>query len=152
MAALKAAHKKHIARVWHGAWTASRVGTRFADFDKTPPSQRTLRWYEDLHRGQCSIITQMRTGHVGLNAYLARFGAVDSSLCPTCREPETVNHFLLTCRRFARQRNVLRRALLDDDRQPLTKRSLLGKPKNRAALLAYVVSTNRFPCYTPSPT
>ncbi|KAJ7153407.1 hypothetical protein C8R43DRAFT_828743, partial [Mycena crocata] len=58
------------------------------------------RWYEDLHRSQCSIITQMRTGHVGLNAYLARFGAVDSSLCPMCREPETVNHFLLACRRF----------------------------------------------------
>ncbi|KAJ6579106.1 hypothetical protein DFH09DRAFT_839226, partial [Mycena vulgaris] len=89
-------------------------------------------------------ITQMRTGHVGLNAYLARFGAVDSGLCSACREPETVNHFLLSCRRFMQQRDVLRRALLDDDRQPLTKKSLLGKPKNRAALLAYVASTNRF--------
>ncbi|KAJ6474541.1 hypothetical protein DFH09DRAFT_806400, partial [Mycena vulgaris] len=78
---------------------ASRVGTRFADFDKTPPSQHTLRWYEDLHRSQCSTITQMRTGHVGLNEYLARFGAVDSGA-----EPETVNHFLLSCRRFMQQR------------------------------------------------
>ncbi|KAJ6631077.1 hypothetical protein B0H10DRAFT_1677943, partial [Mycena sp. CBHHK59/15] len=63
-------------------------------FDKTPPSQRTLRWYEDMHRGQCSILTQLRTGHVGLNAYLARFGAVDSGLCQTCREPETVKESL----------------------------------------------------------
>jgi hypothetical protein len=98
---MKASHKKRVAREWDDAWTSSRIGTYFADLDKTPPSQRTLRWYEDLHRGQCSIITQMRTGHVGLNASLARFGAVDSGLCQTCREPETINHFLLTCRRFA---------------------------------------------------
>ncbi|KAJ6611353.1 hypothetical protein B0H10DRAFT_1809644 [Mycena sp. CBHHK59/15] len=93
----------------------------------------------------------MRTGHVGLNAYLARFGAVDSSLCPACREPETVNHFLLTCRRFTGQRDVLRRALYADDRQPLNKRSLLGKCKNKGALLAYIVSTNRFPRYASNP-
>ncbi|KAJ7704951.1 hypothetical protein B0H17DRAFT_864088, partial [Mycena rosella] len=89
-------------------------------------------------------ITQMRTGHVGLNAYLARFGAVDSSLCLACREPETVTHFLLTCRRFTGQRDVLRRALYADNRQPLNKRSLLGKCKNKGALLAYVASNNRF--------
>ncbi|KAJ7434396.1 hypothetical protein B0H11DRAFT_2372770 [Mycena galericulata] len=53
---------------------------------------------------------------------------------------------------FTIDRDVLRRALFDDDRQPLTKKSLLGKPKNRAALLAYVASTNRFPRYAPSPT
>ncbi|KAJ7722151.1 hypothetical protein DFH07DRAFT_720197, partial [Mycena maculata] len=89
-------------------------------------------------------IMQMCTGHVGLNAYLARFGVVDLNLCPACREPETVNHFLLTCRRFMGQRNVLWRALYADDWQPLNKRSLLGKCKNKGALLAYVASTNRF--------
>ncbi|KAJ6614771.1 hypothetical protein B0H10DRAFT_1723276, partial [Mycena sp. CBHHK59/15] len=89
-------------------------------------------------------LTQLRMGHVGLNAYLARFGAVDSGLCQTCREPETVNHFLFTCRRFCYQRGVLRRALFNDERQPLNKRTVLGKPKNRSALLAYVTATGRF--------
>ncbi|KAJ7158599.1 hypothetical protein C8R46DRAFT_823595, partial [Mycena filopes] len=89
-------------------------------------------------------ITQLRTGHIGLNAYLARFGAVDLSLCPVCREPETVNHFLLACRRFSGQRDVLRCALYAEGRQQLNKRSLLGKYKNKGALLAYVAATNRF--------
>ncbi|KAJ7156482.1 hypothetical protein C8R43DRAFT_818576, partial [Mycena crocata] len=89
-------------------------------------------------------LTQLRTGHVGLNAYLARFGAVDSALCSTCREPETVNHYLLTCRRFSRERDALRRALFADERQPLNKKTLLGTPKNRSKLLQYVANTERF--------
>jgi hypothetical protein len=148
---MKASHEKWVARDWGESWSTSRVGTRFADFDKTPPSQRTLRWYEDMHRGQCSIITQVHTGHVSLNAYLTRFGVVDSDLCQTCREPETVNHFLLTCRRFMQQRDILRRALLEDRRQQLTKKFLLGKSKNKSVLLAYVAAAGRFPRYTPAP-
>ncbi|KAJ7656945.1 hypothetical protein DFH06DRAFT_908939, partial [Mycena polygramma] len=89
-------------------------------------------------------LTQMRTGHIGLNAYLARFGLVDSDLCSTCQERESVHHYLLTCRRFSQGRDTLRRALFDDGRQLLNKKNLLGKPKNRSALLAYIASTNRF--------
>ncbi|KAJ7785056.1 hypothetical protein DFH07DRAFT_726646, partial [Mycena maculata] len=91
------------------------------------------------------------TGHVGLNVYLARFGVVDSNLCPACHKPETVNHFLLTCRRFMGQHNALRCALYMDNWQPLNKRSLLGKCKNKAVLLAYIASTNRFLCYASNP-
>ncbi|KAJ7687148.1 hypothetical protein B0H17DRAFT_1203812 [Mycena rosella] len=40
---------------------------------------------------------------------------------------------------------------LPDNRQPLNKRSLLGKCKNKGALLAYVASTNRFLRYASNP-
>jgi hypothetical protein len=90
-------------------------------------------------------------GHIGLNAYLARFGLVDSGLCSTCHEPETVNHYLLTCRRFNQQRNALRHALFTEGRQPINKKTFLGKAKNRTGLLAYVAATGRFPRYAPSP-
>jgi hypothetical protein len=113
IAAVKAAHKKRVAGTWANAWRESRVGKRFAEFDKTPPGRTTLRWYSGLHRTQCSILTQLRTGHIGLNAYLARFGLVDLNLCSTCHEPETVNHFLLTCRRFREQRDILRSTVED---------------------------------------
>jgi hypothetical protein len=148
---MKALHEKWVARDWGESWSASRVGTRFEDFNKTPPSQRMLRWYEDMHRGQCSIITQMHTGHVGLNVYLTRFGVVDSDLCQTCCEPETVNHFLLMCHRFMQQRDILWRALLEDGWQQLAKKYLLGKSKNKSVLLVYVAATGRFPRYIPVP-
>ncbi|KAJ7360802.1 hypothetical protein DFH08DRAFT_1073977 [Mycena albidolilacea] len=37
-----------------------------------------------------------------------------------------------------------------DGRQSLTKKSLLGKPKNKPALLAYVAATGGFPRYAPA--
>ncbi|KAJ7658736.1 hypothetical protein DFH06DRAFT_990138, partial [Mycena polygramma] len=95
-------------------------------------------------------ITQLRTGHVGLHAYLARFGAVDSPLCQMCQTPETVGHFLLSCRRFCPERDILRRKLFADGRQPLSKKTLLGKAKNRTALLEYVHATGRLPQYNPT--
>jgi hypothetical protein len=146
-AALRAAYKKRTASQWKDSWSSSRAGQRHYGFDKTPPGRQPLKWYADLPRRQCSIITQLRTGHIGLNAYLARFGAVDSPLCQTCREPETVNHFLFTCRRFCEQRNKLRHALYEDNRQGLDKRTLLGKVKNRPLLLDFVRTSGRFPQY-----
>jgi hypothetical protein len=58
----------------------------------------------------------------------------------------------LTSRRFTGQHDILQHALYADGWQPLNKRPLLGKCKNKGALLVYVASTNRFPCYTSDPT
>ncbi|KAJ7307933.1 hypothetical protein DFH08DRAFT_627747, partial [Mycena albidolilacea] len=69
---------------------------------------------------------------------------VDSPLCQTCHEPEMVNHFLPMCRCFVQQRDSLQRALFTDGQQSLTKKSLLGKPKNKSALLVYIAATGRF--------
>ncbi|KAF8518121.1 hypothetical protein BU17DRAFT_48960, partial [Hysterangium stoloniferum] len=48
----------------------------------------------------CHILTQLRMGFVGLNEYLSQIGVVTSPLCPKCHTPETVEHYLLQCRRF----------------------------------------------------
>ncbi|KAJ6481112.1 hypothetical protein C8R45DRAFT_801069, partial [Mycena sanguinolenta] len=42
-------------------------------------------------------LTQLRTGHIGLNAYLHRFKLAPSPLCQHCTVPESVPHFLLIC-------------------------------------------------------
>ncbi|KAI0780361.1 hypothetical protein BD413DRAFT_457113, partial [Trametes elegans] len=52
--------------------------------DSTPPSLAVHKLYQGLSRQQCSILSQLRSGHVGLNAYLARIHAVDSPLCQSC--------------------------------------------------------------------
>lgn len=92
---------------------------------------------------QCSILTQLRFGHVGLNSYLARIGAVDSPLCPKCLIPETPAHYLFTCRRYTEARHALRRAV----DAPLYLRSTVGNVKARAAVLKYVGATQRFEAY-----
>ncbi|KAI0824853.1 hypothetical protein BC628DRAFT_1301973, partial [Trametes gibbosa] len=85
-------------------------------------------------------ITQLRSNHVGLNSYLARIRAVSSPLCPTCRVPETVDHFLCACRRFHSHRHELRRSL---GKQPLTLKNILGNLKSRSALLKFTDATGR---------
>ncbi|KIM34827.1 hypothetical protein M413DRAFT_46307, partial [Hebeloma cylindrosporum] len=60
--------------------------------------------YQDLPRRSCSIVTQLQSGHIGLNAFLARIKAVDSAACSTYGVPETVDHFLFQCSRFLEQR------------------------------------------------
>ncbi|KAJ7655889.1 hypothetical protein B0H17DRAFT_956257 [Mycena rosella] len=53
--------------------------------------------YEGLSRPQCSVFAQLRTGHIGLNAYLFHFHLALSPNCPHCPVPESVPH-LSHCR------------------------------------------------------
>ncbi|KAJ7700684.1 hypothetical protein B0H17DRAFT_925216, partial [Mycena rosella] len=53
-------------------------------FDNAKPSSATTRMYADLSRPQCSILTQLRTAHVGLNAFLYRFHLAPSPDCDHC--------------------------------------------------------------------
>ncbi|KAF9511759.1 hypothetical protein BS47DRAFT_1262791, partial [Hydnum rufescens UP504] len=57
-----------------------------------------------LPRGSCSIIVQLRTGHVALRNYLKRFSHEESPLCLRCGARETPEHFLVFCARFTRER------------------------------------------------
>ncbi|KAJ7699597.1 hypothetical protein B0H17DRAFT_861649, partial [Mycena rosella] len=53
-------------------------------FDDTRPSNAVSRMYDGLSRPRCSILAQLRTGHIGLNAYLHRFHLAASAECPLC--------------------------------------------------------------------
>ncbi|KAF9509038.1 hypothetical protein BS47DRAFT_1260811, partial [Hydnum rufescens UP504] len=57
-----------------------------------------------LPRGGCSIIAQLRSGHIALRDYLERFGHADSPLCLRCALRETPEHYLVFCARFMRER------------------------------------------------
>ncbi|KAM5544129.1 hypothetical protein V8D89_002178 [Ganoderma adspersum] len=113
----------------------------------TPPGPAVLKLYRGLSRQQCSIISQLCSGHIGLNAFLARIHAIDSPLCLTCSIPETVSHFLFTCRRFVTARHDFRKAV----KGPLTLRNTIGNAKARTAVLDFVEATGRFEVYhTPA--
>ncbi|KAJ7692467.1 hypothetical protein B0H17DRAFT_850490, partial [Mycena rosella] len=64
-------------------------------FDDAKPGNAVQRLYSDLSRPQCSVATQLRTGHIGLNTYLDRFHLAPSPNCPRCGVSESVPHLLL---------------------------------------------------------
>ena len=57
-----------------------------------------------------SIISQLRTGYVGLNEYLHKCNFKDSDLCK-CGAKETVSHYLLECNEFDTARELMRKKL-----------------------------------------
>ncbi|KAJ7691203.1 hypothetical protein B0H17DRAFT_890821, partial [Mycena rosella] len=77
---------------------------RLVLFDNPKPSGSIARTYSGLSRPQCSVWTQLRTSHIGLNTFLFRFHLAPSPDCPLCLVPEMVPHFLLACPWYRRER------------------------------------------------
>lgn len=76
-------------------------------------------------------LTRIRCRIPTLNFYTHRAGLAASPLCIQCGEPETIDHFLLACRRFS----SVRKRVLED---PLNK---LGLSMNAPVLLSFGAST-----------
>lgn len=117
-------------------------------------SRKTSLLLGTLSRAHCSLLVQLRSGHIALRGYLARFAQAEGPHCPACRVPETVPHFLLECRRYTRQRaHLVRSVYALDARDVRTKATdlttLLSHPDVIPITLHYVDSTRRFPLYLP---
>jgi len=95
-----------------------------------------------MMRSQASILVQLRTGHVPLQAYLHRFKLVDTPICPSCgTEPESIMHYMLYCATYTTQRRRLRRSLGRDKSLGL---EILGEEKTMKPLMVYINDTKRF--------
>ncbi|KAJ6606734.1 hypothetical protein B0H10DRAFT_1819767 [Mycena sp. CBHHK59/15] len=72
VAAIAVGTKAFNAR-WLEEWNSLPCSHRLALFDDAKPSRKVARMYAGLSRPQCSMLTQLRTTHVGLNVNLYRF-------------------------------------------------------------------------------
>ena len=146
IAAAKATYKKQATADWEKEWKHAKRRKKMSRFDPSPPSSAVLKLYTDLPRRSCSVITQLRTGHIGLNSFLHRIGAAPSPKCDKCHVPETVEHFLLTCHKFKIQRTILRKRLCEAG-LGLNMSSLLADHHNNRILASYVHATKRLSQY-----
>jgi ribonuclease HI len=134
MAKLK---QKHILN-----WTRS---PRYAKHRRIDPSTKLNAYHkltQPLAKTHTSILTQLRTGHVGLNQHLHRIGKAASPTCPLCRRHnETVMHYLLHCPAHEPQRRRLRTAM---KRDAGSMSKMLTVRKHLPALFRFVAETERF--------
>ena len=127
---------------YKGEFRRSIKYQRLARIDPTMPSNKYRKLTIELPRRFTSILTQLRTNHVPLQAYLHRFKLVDSPICPHCEEaPETVTHYIMFCPKFATQRRQLRSCLGQRTHLDL---GILGDSKCLPDLFRFIKSTNRF--------
>lgn len=114
-------------------------------------SMNSIQW--PMVRKEAVILARLRVGHVGLNAYLARFNMSETPNCDFCNVPEDVDHYLLHCCKYMASRMILES---DVERigAEMTLSSLLGgttsgKKQWRIVkiTLNYVKSTRRFRKY-----
>ncbi|PBK71326.1 hypothetical protein ARMSODRAFT_853575, partial [Armillaria solidipes] len=88
-----------------------------------------------------SLLTQLRTGHIPLNSYLHRIKKTTSRNCDYCSVPETVSHFLLSCRRYTDERQSLRRRTKIANLQ--LRHLISTKSKHIHATISFINSTRR---------
>jgi len=94
------------------------------------------------HRSNAALLVQLRTGHCGLNHYLARFNKINSAECSRCGyEKETVEHFLLECPAHWEPRKELRRKVGNGR---MSVEALLGDKEVVGMTVEFVGRTRRF--------
>jgi hypothetical protein len=115
---------------------------RIASIDPTAPSNKYRKICKKIPRRSVSILTQLRTGHIPLAAYLHRFKLADSPTCQQCKnDPETPLHYIKYCKAFKDQRRQLKTDIGPDKDIGL---ELLGDIQTIRHILKYITSTKRF--------
>jgi ribonuclease HI len=143
ISALKQAQRQESSERWGRFWSKSPRHARTIQTDPnlTAASNSFTSLVQHLPKRHISLMLWLRTRHISLNQHLHRIGKSLSPNCPHCEDtPETVQHFLLSCPQYIRERHTLTTALR---RQASSITYLLTNAKATAHLIRFVNSTGR---------
>jgi hypothetical protein len=132
---------------WNNAAQQERTIRAIAD-EPPYPLPYVIQRYRGLLKHETSLICQVRTGRIGLRAFLFLRGVPDvpTPLCSCGRAPETPEHFILHCQSRTAERTRLRQALAP---LPLYSNRDLATVTDRQGrqLASWLLATGRFPSY-----
>ena len=111
-------------------------------------SYDALKKHHGLRKHESSLLTQIRTGKIGLRAFLfeRKVPEVATPRCSCGEAPETAAHLVLDCRDLAQQREELRQIM--SPRAMYTYRDFAtatARKKSAHKLVRWLLSTGRFP-------
>jgi ribonuclease HI len=125
---------------WERSWVAEKTGQPTKRLIELP-TKKTLEYWSDLRKATASILMQLRTGRIGLAAYLHRINRRDSARCSCDLGNQTISHILLECPLLQDERNWMRNALSDRG-VALRLDELLTRPEARATVAEFMIRTN----------
>lgn len=142
-AATKQAFLERLSNEATTIWQTSPRYSKMVRIDRqmANPKNHFLKLTSSFSKAQTSLLMQLRTGHISLNAHLYRIGKADSPICPGCNiENESVRHFVLECPAYTREREYLEIA---DARLSRSLPMLLNHDRMILHLFRYIAATER---------
>lgn len=139
--------KQEITAEWNESWQSrapNRDAKQLRRITKKPNALRGNKLYKaiELTRHQTAQLARLRSGHCSLKQYLHRFNHAESPRCECGSGAiENVEHFLLHCPRYDRQRARLVREVGVGG---MRVEKLLGRRGMIRHTLKYVDETGRF--------
>ncbi|KAJ6168289.1 reverse transcriptase [Penicillium chrysogenum] len=124
---------------WERTWAKERTSRPTKSLIETP-TKKALTYWSGLRKATSSILMQLRTGRIGLNAYLSRINRRDSSRCDCDLGNQTVTHVLLECPLHQDERDWMRGALSDQG-IALRRDEILTRPEARTIVAEFMVKT-----------
>lgn len=124
---------------WEKAWASEKTGRPTRRLIEVP-TKKTLEYWNGLRKATASILMQLRTGRIGLGAYLARINRRESSRCSCELGNQTVNHVLLECPSHQEERDWMRSALSEQG-IALRRDELLARPEARTIVAEFMTRT-----------
>lgn len=137
---IKAAAREQWRAAWNGGSKTAKALRHITKIKRRGDKVGPKLYNGIKNRSTAAMITQLRTGHCGLNHYLHRFGINESPFCECGYGKETVEHFLLECRKYKEQRKKLREAAGTGN---MKVGILLGDPSKIRHTMAYIKETGR---------
>lgn len=135
---IKALAKIQWKKEWMENTKTARQLRRILTIDEV---KRGTKLYSRIANRHISAkLVQLRTGHCALNSYLHRFGKKDSPTCECGYGKETVEHYLMECRKYREQRKTLRKNV---GMGRMKVRILLGNIKVLKHTVEYIATTRR---------
>jgi len=139
--------KDIITQGWETRWTAYLESIP-PDYPKTPSqlaiTPNTLQLHEGVSKAMSSLITQIRTEKIGLNAFL--FDRRVPDILPTCAcgwPRQTAKHIIKYCPNWEDRRGPLQQLESWDNYQ-----LLLGIPRNARIVAKWMHETNLLPQFS----